>query len=176
MECATWWSEITHFTFHMESATGCIESTGFHAFMNDTPWAFPAGETIHFMALTALIGSILVVDLRAMGLLRIIPFKEAHKLVVLAMIAFGFNVFSGLMFVFTSPGLYFVNMSFWFKMLFIALAGLNALAFELFVYRPVAAGNATAEDGALAKILAALSLVFWMTVLILGRFLPFTEV
>jgi hypothetical protein len=160
----------------VECASRAIETTGLHTFMTDTPWAFPASETVHFMALTLLIGSILVVDLRAMGLLRMIPFKAAHNLVVLAIVAFGFNVASGVMFLFASPELYFVNKSFWFKMLFIALAGINALAFEIFVYRRVAAGHATAEEGALAKILAGQSLVCWFTVLILGRFLPFTEV
>ncbi len=70
---------------------------------------------------------------------------------------------------------YFANAAFWWKMALIALAGINALAFEIFVYRRVRAGDAAAEDSVLAKVTSGLSLVFWILVLVLGRFMPFTE-
>ncbi len=152
-----------------------IETTPLNSFMLNTPWAFPAAETLHFMGLTLLLGSLLVVDMRGMGMLRIIPFKQAHKLIPLAIVGFGLNLFTGLLFLFADPRSYFSNLGFWYKMAFIAAAGINALVFELLVYRKVRNGDVAAEDGLTAKVTSALSLVFWFNVLILGRFLPYTD-
>jgi hypothetical protein len=150
-------------------------TTPVYDFMVNVGWAFAAAETLHFMALTLLLGSLLVVDLRGMGLLRFIPFEQAHKLVPLAIGAFVVNVITGLSFVFSNPWMYFPNMGFWWKMLFIIFAGINALVFEILVFRPYRNGNTAIADSNLAKITSALSLAFWFTVLILGRFLPWTE-
>lgn len=152
-----------------------IESTGFHDFMINVPWAFPASETLHFMGLTLLIGSLFVVDMRALGFFRAIPFTEAHKLIWVAIAGFAINAITGTGFLFADPGRYVANVGFQFKMLFVALAGINALAFEVLVYRKVRAGDMSAAHGNLSKIIAALSLVFWFAVLILGRFMPYVE-
>lgn len=159
----------------MEGLSTWIRSTPFNSFMLNTPWAFPAAETFHFMGLTLLLGSLIVVDLRGMGMLRVIPFQQAHKLIPLALIGFGINLVTGICFLFADPGAYFGNLGFWYKMVFIALAGINALAFEILVYRKVRAGDLSAEDSLTAKVTSALSLVFWFNVLILGRFLPYTS-
>jgi hypothetical protein len=58
-------------------------------------------------------------------------------------------------------------------MALIGLAGINALAFEFAVFRPLVAGNAAIEQGALIKVLAGLSLMLWSGVLIAGRLIPF---
>jgi hypothetical protein len=159
----------------MEGVSNWIGTTGFNSFMLNTPWAFPAAETVHFMGLTLLLGSLLVVDLRGMGMLRIIPFEQAHKLIPLAITGFALNLITGICFLFADPDAYFGNLGFWYKMVFIALAGLNALAFEFLVFQKYKAGDLSAADGLTAKITSALSLVFWFNVLILGRFLPYTS-
>jgi hypothetical protein len=160
----------------LEPLARWINTTPLHDLMLQQSWAFPAAETIHFMGLSMLIGSLLIVDLRGMGLLRMIPFEQAHKLIPLAIIGFVANVITGVAFVFSDPTLYFPNTSFWYKMAFIALAGLNALAFELLVFRRHRKGEIKIQESVVAKATSALSLVFWLVVLILGRFLPFTEV
>jgi hypothetical protein len=150
-------------------------TTPIYDFMVNVGWAFAAAETLHFMALTLLLGSLLVVDLRGMGLMRFIPFEQAHKLIPLAIGAFIVNVITGLSFVFSNPWMYFPNLGFWWKMFFILAAGVNALVFELLVFRRWRKGEKAVADSLTAKITSALSLVFWFTVLILGRFLPWTE-
>jgi hypothetical protein len=168
------WDWLLHNHWINDTLIPWIFTTPLHEFMEDTPWAFPTGETLHFMGLTLLIGSVLVFDLRGIGMLRQIPLAAAHKLTLLAIIGFGINLASGTCFVFTEPGNYFSNLTFWWKMLFVLLAGLNAVAYEVFVWWPIRTGK-MAEDSSLNKTLSALSLVFWMLVLIFGRFLPFTE-
>ena len=159
----------------MEATINWLESTPIHSFMIETPWAFPANETLHFMGLTLLIGSILVVDLRGMGMLRAIPFTHAHKLISLAIAGFSINLITGILFLFADPSRYFVNVGFRWKMVVVVLAGLNALAFEYFVFRKVRAGDPAAEFSMTAKVTSALSIVFWFTVLVLGRFMPYVE-
>ena len=159
----------------MEALSTWLQSTPIHDAMLDIPWAFPACETLHFMGLTLLIGSILVVDLRALGLLRMIDFKTAHSLIAVAILGFSINLITGTLFCFADPGRYFVNVGFQAKMVLVVIAGLNALAFEFLVYQKVRAGDAAAETSIAARTTAALSVVLWLSVLVLGRFMPYVE-
>ncbi len=144
-----------------------------HDFMVQVGPAFPTCETLHFIGLSLLFGSLLLVDLRAMGFFKDLPLIALHKLVPLALAGFAINAVTGLLFVAYDPPTYFGNTAFLWKMVLIAAAGVNALVFEFAVFRPLAAGNAAVEHGALIKVLAALSLLLWSGVLIAGRLIPF---
>ena len=74
------------------------------AFMQ-TPWAWPAVESAHFIGLTLLFGSIAAWDLRLVGLLKEVPVSAFHKLVPFAALGFAINVASGSMFlvIFSGP-------------------------------------------------------------------------
>jgi hypothetical protein len=130
-----------------------------NATMLNVPWAFPAAETFHFMGLTLLLGSLIVVDVRGLGLLRIIPFEAAHKLIILAIIGFGLNLATGIAFLLADPRSYFANDGFWYKMTFILLAGLNAIAFEYFVSRRKAPGYNVILAGAAVFLLAFIAIM-----------------
>jgi hypothetical protein len=127
------------------------------------------------MGLTLLIGSIIVVDVRGLGLLRMISFEQAHKLIAVAIFGFGVNLLTGILFLFADPSRYFANGGFRYKMVFVLIAGINALVFELAVFRRVRQGDASAQESAIAKITCGASLVLWFSVLILGRFMPYVE-
>lgn len=142
-------------------------------FMVSVGPAFPACETLHFIGLSLLFGSLLLVDLRAMGFFREMPLIALHRLVPLALAGFAINLITGVLFVAYDPPTYFGNSAFMWKMVLIGLAGINALAFEFAVFRPLVAGNAAIERGALIKVLAGLSLLLWSGVLIAGRLIPF---
>ena len=59
-------------------------------------------------------------------------------------------------------------------MLFIILAGLNALYFALAV-RGKSAAAGGGEAGTDIKTVSTVSLLFWLGVIILGRFIPYVE-
>lgn len=145
----------------------------FHTFMVQVPPAFPTCETLHFIGLSLLFGSLLIVDLRGMGFFKGLPLIELHRLVPLALAGFAINAITGFLFVSFDPGAYFSNSAFLFKMALIPLAGINALAFEIFVFRPLKAGNTAVLDGAFIKVSSALSLLLWTGVLAGGRWIPF---
>ena len=136
-------------------------------------WLFPASETVHFIGLTALIGALLIVDLRLIGVLRL-PVKSALNFTYLAMVGFTLNLVSGVMLFASNPANYYSNPLFRWKMLLILLAALNLAWFELVERRKVETLPAAARAGLDTQIVAALSLTLWTGVIILGRFLPVT--
>ena len=148
-----------------------IETSALGQVMRDSVWLFPMAEILHFMGLSLLIGSLLVVDFRLLGFARNFPVAAVCRFLPLALAGFGVNLVTGTMFFFSDPFRYYPNIAFRLKMLFIVLAGLNALYFALTVHR-----HTTGEDpGAAIRTVSALSFLFWVGVIVLGRFIPYVE-
>lgn len=138
-----------------------------------TAWGWPLAESLHFIGLSLLIGTIGLFDLRLLGLGRRIPIAAMHRLIPWGLLGFGINVVSGLSFLMTEPDQYIYNPSFQFKVLFMAAAACNALAFYLTSYRRATADGAPLDAPRTAKIIAAASLSLWISVLVAGRLLTF---
>ena len=138
-----------------------------------TAWGWPIAESVHFIGLSLLIGTIGLFDLRLLGLGKRIPIAALHRLIPWGLAGFGINILSGLTFLMTEPDQYIYNPSFQFKMLFVVTAGLNALTFYATSYRRVTAPDAPADAPRGAKIIAAVSLSMWISVIVAGRFLTF---
>ena len=98
-------------------------------------WSWPTLESLHFLGLCVLMGSLLVMDLRLIGFQRAIPLKAVHSLMPWALAAFSINLLTGLGFFFGDPYNYSGNWSFWAKMILVVLAGLNFL-FYFFAVEP----------------------------------------
>jgi hypothetical protein len=138
-----------------------------------THWGWPAAESIHFIGLSMLVGMIFMFDLRLLGVAKRIPIAALHKLVPWGLAGYGINLVSGSMFLMTEPDQYIYNPAFHFKMLFMALAGFNALAFYLTIARRTMGPGASDEAPRAAKIIAATSLCLWIAVIVCGRLLTF---
>jgi hypothetical protein len=136
-------------------------------------WLFPMLETMHFIGLCLLFGALLIIDLRLLGLHRSIPLGAAMRFIPVAMIGLGINLVSGVAFVATDPENYWYNAGFWTKLGLVAFGGLNALYFEFAERRALASLPPDADTPTNTKIIAALSLLTWTVVLVLGRLLPY---
>ena len=148
-----------------------IETSALGQVMRDSVWLFPMAEILHFMVLSLLIGSLLVVDFRLLGFARNFPVAAVYRFLPLALTGFGINLVTGTMFFSSDPFRYYPNVAFRLKMLFILLAGLNALYFALIIHRHTTEEN----PGAAIRTVSALSFLFWVGVIILGRFIPYVE-
>ena len=137
-----------------------------------TAWAWPIAESLHFIGLTLLVGTIGAFDLRLLGLGRRIPIAAMHRFIPLGICGFVLNASTGLLFLLTEPDQYIYNPSFHFKLLFLAIAGVNAGAFYVTSYRQVCR-EAVCEVPRRARIIAAVSLCAWMGVITGGRLLTF---
>jgi hypothetical protein len=137
-------------------------------------WVWPASETLHFIGLAMLIGVIALMDLRLLGMAKRLPFAPLHRLLPFAVAGFGICLTTGTLFFAGDPFQYIHNNVFWFKMLFIALAGTNVLAFYFTgIFRTVEKLGPGEEAPGSAKVIAAVSLFLWIGVMYLGRMLPF---
>ncbi len=138
------------------------------------PWLWPACETLHFMGLALLVGSVGVLDLRMIGMARALPVASVQKLMPWAVAGFVVNLVTGALFFIGEPQQYVTNIAFLMKMLFIVLAGVNVGAFYLTgLHRRIERIGPGSEAPLGAKIVAATSLVLWIGVVYWGRMLPF---
>jgi hypothetical protein len=152
-----------------------LYATGPAAWIRENDFAFPCIESVHVLAITLVVGSIAVVDLRLLGWAsrdRPVSRLSADVLPV-TWVAFGTAALSGsLMFCSNAPK-YLDNAYFRGKLVLLALAGLNMLVFQFVVRRDLPSWDAAAPPRA-ARLAAALSLVLWTLVVAAGRWIGFT--
>jgi hypothetical protein len=159
----------------MEVFLAWMESSLLARFVLENAWVFPALETMHFLGLILLIGSIYLIDLRLLGFGRTAPLDAVLKLVPVSLVGFAINVTTGAMFLFADPSRYYQNLSFRVKMLAVLLAGLNVVWFRYAVHAKIDASGPAAYSALTAQWIGAISLILWTSVIVLGRMIPYVE-
>jgi len=148
-----------------------LDSTRLNAAMRMSTWFFPAFDTIHTLGIILVAGTIMLVDLRLLGLaLRSEPVAAVVERIV-PWTRWGFAlmfVTGALLFTSEAVKLYH-SPAFRIKLVLLALAGLNALIFHLTIYRDVANWDQTAPAPARARLAGLLSLAFWIAIIAAGR-------
>jgi hypothetical protein len=76
---------------------------------------------------------------------------------------------SGFLLFYSQPTRYYGKALFWTKLVLMALAGVNALAFHVTTYRSVARWNTDRVTPFGARMAGVLSLVLWAGVVVFGR-------
>jgi hypothetical protein len=142
------------------------------AFMR-TAWGWPTMESVHFVGLTMLFGSIAVWDLRLLGMAASVPIAAFHRLVPFSVLGFALNAASGSTFLMTEPNQYLYNPAFQFKLLFMTLAGVNIATFYALFFRRVRTLEGGARAPGALRIIGAVSLMSWAAVIICGRLITF---
>lgn len=140
--------------------------------MVNSPWAWPASETVHFLGLSLSFGVLLVINIRILGAMKRVPFADVHRLLPWGMLGFGLNLITGMLFFVGQPGQYVGSAPFYWKIVFLMIAGANFL--YLTVFRKAWAdtrGAWTASGG--DKAMAFVSMFAWLAALYCGRMLPF---
>jgi uncharacterized protein DUF6644 len=148
------------------------EGSAIGSAIRTSPWAFAVIESVHLLALSAIGGAVLVVDLRLLGWgLREQPVRQ------IARDAFPWLVGSLLVMLVTGIGLFlseatkcYYSTPFWVKMGSLLLA----ITFTFTVRRKIT----SAEDGrvnpAVYKVVALVSLLLWFGVGAGGRWIGFS--
>jgi hypothetical protein len=163
----------------VQSLTGFLEwlqATPLAVFIHQTRWAFTAIELLHVVAVSLVIGTIAIVDLRLLGLASAgRPFTElAGKVLPVTWAAFVLAAIAGsLLFISQAPA-YFANTTFRIKFLILALAGINMLIFELITVRGVQSWDARSTPPSSARLAGGISLTCWILVVVFGRWTGFT--
>lgn len=145
---------------------------GIYGFMN-SPWGWPVIESLHFIGLSLLLGTVGLFDLRMLGFGKSISLTALHKLVPFGVLGFFLNVVTGIMFITTVPDQYIYNPAVQSKLLFMAFAGVNMLLFYQLSFRQISANDAGTATLNKAKVFALISLVCWLGVITCGRLITF---
>ena len=140
-------------------------------------WSFPLIECIHVLAITFVVGTVVMVDLRLLGVAsrgravshltsEILPWTWGGFVVAL--------VTGSLMF--SSAALkYFDNLPFRLKFVVMVLAGLNMAVFHLTTARSMEHWDEHPSPPRLAKLAGALSITCWLGVIAAGRWIGFSD-
>jgi hypothetical protein len=135
-----------------------------------SPYAYPAANTVHVLALVLLLGGIGLVDLRIVGVFRALPLQPLYRALVpiaaigvLSLAASGSILFAADAEALAQSG------TFRLKLVLIALALANVALFRWLngacVADPPPAG---------ARLLGLASLLLWVSVAIAGRMIAYT--
>ena len=155
----------------LQDFANTLAATPLAAELTDSTWLFGAVESVHVVALTLVLGSIALVDLRLLGLIERDTDADGfvRRLLPLTWGGFALAALTGSTLVFANPQGYFANTFFLGKLVLLALAGLNVLVFHRFVQPRRNPGSALAP-----RVSAGISLVLWFTIVSFGRWIGFT--
>jgi len=151
-----------------------LEATRIATAISESTWAFPTIETVHVLAITLVVGSITMVDLRLLGVsLRDRAIAELlEEVLPWTWTSFTVAVVSGSLLFASAATHYWGTAPFRAKMLLLGFAGANMLIFHFVVQRrgPGAMG---AETGRAAKLSGGISLCLWIGIVGCGRWIGF---
>jgi hypothetical protein len=155
---------------------GAIETfakdSGIYAFMN-TAWGWPSMESLHYIALAVLIGTVGLFDLRMLGIAKAIPISSLHKIVPFGVAAYLANILTGAMFFICAPDQYAYNPAFQLKVVCMLIAGVNVAVFYTTTAQTVKAMQPNLAAPLHVKIIAIVSLASWAGVIIFGRLITY---
>jgi hypothetical protein len=144
-------------------------------------WVWGVCQSLHFVGMALLIGTVGILDLRLLGMAKGFPVAALKKLIPWGVFGFILCLATGLLFV---TGIYaninvhpyvvltsdvFLQL----KLLFVVLAGVNLLLFYVTGMNAAVDRIDAGEDAPLlAKYFAGASLVLWIAVMYFARLIP----
>ena len=151
------------------------EALPFARMMRESLWAYPIVETIHIVGFAILVGSVVVFDLRVLGLSKNLSVRalSRHLLpwslgALVLIVPTGFLMFSAHAMDFLG------NPTFQLKMALLMAAGINAVIFRTGPYQTVAHWDVATRAPVAAQLSVAASIAIWIAIIACGRFLAYT--
>ena len=132
----------------------------------NSAWVYPTLEVFHLLGVALLIGNLVLLELRLLGLQRSLPIDALARLSLgLAVVGFALAGASGLLMFATQPAELLANRVFVLKMGLLMLAGCNAAAFHT--------RNGLQRGDLVAKLQMGVSTLLWLAVLACGRWIAY---
>ncbi|WP_174279132.1 DUF6644 family protein [Sphingomonas bacterium] len=152
-----------------------IEATPLAVSITESEWMFPTIETTHVLALTLVVGSIAMLDLRLLGVSTrtMGAMQLSDEVLPWTWSAFTVAAITGSLMFASAATKYYSNIPFRIKMGLLLLAGINMAIFHRGAWRTVHDWNETVPAPHAVRVAAGLSLVFWIGVVVAGRWVGF---
>src|SRR5438093_2323424 len=153
-----------------------LEASSLATAILDSLYLFPIIESLHVLGLTLVFGTMVIIDLRLLGIASIRrPFTlMTSDILKWTWAAFVWTATTGMLMFITNANVYYHNFFFRTKMVLLALAGINVLIFELTSGRTVHRWHKDAVAPPAGRAAAVVSLVLWITIIFMGRWIGFT--
>jgi hypothetical protein len=152
----------------LESIYMSITDSSFANTIHLSVWLFALTEAAHLLALAVVGGAVLIVDLRILGWgLTRQPVAQVAREVqpwLLGSLA-GMGATGFVMFMSLAASKYYSHPMFWIKMALLAAT----LLLTFTVRHRIVMGDETRADRPLAKVVAAVSVLLWSSVALMGR-------
>src|SRR5262249_51738173 len=139
-----------------------------HFVTGSSRWVWPVLETLHFLGLILILAAIGGLNLRLLGFVKELPVAPLHRLLPWGIGGLVINIITGILFFVGMPFFYAWNPLFHLKMASIVVAGATLLLFNCTsIFRSWAKLAPGEDPPALAKFVAASSLVLWIVIIVL---------
>ena len=136
-------------------------------------WGWPIVESLHFIGLSLLIGTVGIFDLRMLGFMQSIPLVALHRFVPFGVAGYLVNATTGIMFLSSVPDQYIYNPAVQTKLAFMLVAGVNMIVFYRFCFGGLQSEEVSVDSKTRAKVFALVSLLCWLGVISAGRLITF---
>jgi hypothetical protein len=152
-----------------------VEALPFARAMRESLWMYPIVEVVHIVGFVVLVGSVLMFDLRILGLNKQIPVRAlARHLLPWSWAALILIVPTGLLMFTAHANDFLGNKAFQLKMALLMTAGLNAIAFHTGPYQTAKDWDVGVPAPLVAKASVVASMILWLAVITCGRLLAYT--
>lgn len=148
-----------------------MEQSGLGEWVAISPYGYYLMLAFHSVGLAMLVGAMMVIDLRLLGVAKGIDLSALERLRKFAWWGFAINAVSGVAVFFSEANKMYFNATFRWKILLVFIGIIALAVMSRTVLRPIAVsgGPITAN----AKVQAAFSLAVWTAVIIVGRMIAY---
>jgi len=146
-----------------------LETSQFSALVKTELWGWPLALTVHALGTALVVGFIIIICLRLLGLFETIPYAVVNRLFPVVWIALVVQLLSGFVLVAAKPTRYFADSAFVLKLALIVIGVILTIYFQGTIKREAASWEASGAVSSRGVKFVAVSLLLWCTVLIAGR-------
>jgi hypothetical protein len=160
----------------LHAALTALQETTIATTIRENDNLFPWVESAHVLAISLVVGTIAIVDLRLLGLAsKDRPVLSlSRNVLVCTWIAFALAAVTGLLLFSAKAVAYSGNFFFQGKLVLLALAGLNMASFHTVFNRRMGEWGAGVAPPLAARMAGGLSLLTWIGIVGFGRWIGFT--
>jgi hypothetical protein len=149
-----------------------LDNSGFSQWVrySGSLWSYPTILLLHTYGMGALVGLVIAIDARILGLAPSLPLAPLRKLFPLIWASFWLNAVTGAMLLVSDASRKVPNVDFWIKMTLIVLAVINLRRIQTLLGREPDVQDVMPVR---AKALAVVSIICWLGAITAGRLLAY---
>lgn len=160
----------------LSDLVGLFEDSGIATAIRENDTLFPFIESVHVVAICLVVGTILALDLRLLGLASVErPVgRLATAILPVTWGAFAIAATSGFLLFISNATKYLANGYFDAKIILICAAGLNMIVFHAISAKDMPKWESAVRPPLPARLAGGLSILLWIAVVACGRWIGFT--